>query len=162
MLRAMTTKPVNGTVKPAQGAIEPVPGMCMEEDEVIQLLDYPDDLEEGELESDVDEALLDEPELIPCSKCNVEMMREASYACLTNKRHNFCNTCTYDSLTGSKYCPSGDRCKYPKKAVPWHWTKEVIEECSKTHIWRTYGNIKTYRCPACSLHCPTSFELAKH
>ena len=47
--------------------LEPVHGNLMQEDEVIQLLDVEDDLEEGELPSDIDKAIMDET----CSMCSV-------------------------------------------------------------------------------------------
>ena len=41
--------------------VEPVLGALSEEYEAIQLLDEVDDLEDGELVSDIDESILDEP-----------------------------------------------------------------------------------------------------
>ena len=99
MLKA---EPVSGICKPAQGTREPVPGKHSEEYEVSQLLDDPYDLEDGELESDVDEKILDEPEALSCFKCKMDLEGKTSYGCLSNDMHNFCNPCTYKSLRSTK------------------------------------------------------------
>ena len=48
-------------------------GLFNEEYEVSQLLDVQDELEDGELESSVDEDILDEPEAFVCSICKTDL-----------------------------------------------------------------------------------------
>ena len=81
-------------LEPVHGNIEPVHGNIMQEDEVIQLLDVEDDLEEGELPSDIDEAILDEQESTTCSNCEVWIRYDDSYICMADRKHIFCNKCT--------------------------------------------------------------------
>ena len=116
---------------------EPVIGSIPEEYEAIQLLDRVDDLEDGELVSDVDEAILDEPEpvcapkLPACYKCVAVLGSIYTYECEANPRHVFCIKCTYSSMLESKYCPSEERCNLPGTAKPWHWTKDDLNNFSR-------------------------------
>ena len=70
-----------------------------EDHDACQLLDSESELEDGEIESSVDEAILDEPEPMLCNVCKVNLWGMAtyekyvkkSYECMTNKLHVYCN-----------------------------------------------------------------------
>merc|ERR1712015_512298 len=79
-----------------------------------------------------------------------------------DEQHVYCNPCTYTSMLTNKYCPSGDKCKYPAKAAPWNWHKDVVIECSLTYIMEKFGVIETFQCPACAIHCPSREALERH
>ena len=160
--KTLEAEPISGTSKLDQGTREPDLGMLNEEYEASQLLDVPYELEEGELESEVDEDILDEPEAHTCFKCKMDLEGKTSHGCLSDEMHNFCNPCTYESMMNTKYCPSGGRCKFPGAAAPWHWHKDVVEKCSRTNITKALGNVETFQCPACALHCATKPDLALH
>ena len=119
---------------------EPVLGTLTEEYEAIQLLDEVDDLEDGELVSDIDESILDEPKpvlaptLPSCFNCDAVVGSIYTYKCKSNTSHVFCIKWAYSSMKESKYCPSGERCNLPGKAKPWHWTKEVLNNCSRIYL----------------------------
>ena len=141
--------------------------MLNEEYEASQLLDAPCELEEGELESEVDEDILDEPEAPTCFTCKTDLEGRTTYGCMSEDMHIFCNPCTYKSLMKTKYCPSGGWCKFPGIAAPWSWHKDVIVECSwayirESNVRKPFGKIETFQCPACAMHCETKPDLALH
>ena len=118
-----------------------------EDYDVCQLLDSESGLEDGEIESSVDEALLDEPTPLLCSICEENLWGMAtyekyikkSYECMSNELHVYCNPCTYKSMLKTKYCPSGKKCNYPAKAAPWSWHRDVVIECSLTYVIQHHG-----------------------
>ena len=74
-----------------------------EEYEAIQLLDSDnDDLEEGEVLSDVDKSILEDPEATAmdkvCFKCKTTQRLIYQYECAANLDHLFCIHCTYISM----------------------------------------------------------------
>ena len=83
-----------------------------EDYDVCQLLDSESGLEDGEIESSVDEAILDEPAPLLCSICKENLWGMAtyekyikkSYECMSNELHVYCNPCTYKSMLKTKYC----------------------------------------------------------
>ena len=169
MLAASTLEAmsVNGSTMPDT---MPDLGLLNEELEASQLLDVQEELEDGELESSVDEGILDEPEPFVCSICKADLVGtepydkyiKKSYECMTDDQHNYCNPCAYKSMMNTKYCPSGKRCRYPGGAAPWSWHRDVLIECSITYVMENFGDIETFQCPACALHCATREDLGVH
>ena len=164
----MATSPLEAM--PAKGSIMPADSNLNEEYEANQLLDTEDKLEDGEIESSVDKGILDEPAPFLCTICKADLTGTASYEkfirksyeCMKDEQHNYCNPCAYKSMLTSKYCPSGNKCKYPAKAAPWNWHRDVIIECSLTYVMEKYGVIETFQCPACAIHCPSKEALDRH
>ena len=58
---------------PVSGSTMPDLSLFNEEHEASQLLDVQEELEDGELESSVDEDILDEPEAFVCSICKTDL-----------------------------------------------------------------------------------------
>ena len=40
--------------------------------------------------------------------------------------------------------------------------RDVFIECSISYVMKTFGNIETFQCPACALHCATNADLCVH
>ena len=73
----MATSPLEAT--PAKGNPISSDSTLTEEYEAHQLLDTDGELEDGELESSVDEGILDDPAPFICSICKADLTGTASY-----------------------------------------------------------------------------------